>query len=168
MAKGIADGILALFWWRGVNKCQLLLGAKGLHGFYAGGAACRDCAGQKRAEDEDSARGEDSAEVVAAGLVELRLKEASGDESCRYADEEADADLDSGSAKDETNNTGAIGAKRHAEADLRDAASDAVGGDSVEADGGEDEGDCAKDGGEADDEGLTGEVVADLLVVGGE
>ena len=79
---------------------------------------------------------------------------------------ESDEDLQEGSAEDEADDAGAISAESHADADFAGAALDGVGGDAVEADGGEDEGEDAEEAGHVGDGTLLIEVGVDLLAHG--
>ena len=53
------------------SRRLFLLRSQGLHGLNAGCATGRESAGYEGAEDEDSAGGEDGADVIAVDLVEL-------------------------------------------------------------------------------------------------
>ena len=79
---------------------------------------------------------------------------------------EADRGLEHGSAHDHTDNGAAVCAEGHADTDLGGAAGYGVGGDSVEAEGGEQQGQDAEESHEAGDHAVLSEAVGDLLVEG--
>ena len=116
------------------------------------------------AERDDGAAEDER--VPAFDLVELGRDEAGASDRDGNADEQADDDLGESSAQDEADDIGLVRAEGHADADFAGAALDGVGGDAVEADGGEDEGEDAEESGHLGDGALLIEVGIDLLLQG--
>src|SRR5579875_1992353 len=144
----------------------MLFGAESADGVYGGGAHGGEDAGEQGAESECDDRCEEDDRVPLLDVIELRGDEARASDGCGDADGEADEDLGEGPAEDEADDFGSVGAEGHADADFAGAAGDDVGGDSVEADGGEDEREDAEESGHLGDDALLIEAVGDLLVHG--
>ena len=75
--------------------------------------------------------------IHAGDLIKLRLDVAHAEDGHRDADSEAGNGLQHGAAHDRSDDAAARRSQRHANADLRRAADYGVGGDAIEADGGE-------------------------------
>ncbi len=80
--------------------------------------------------------------------------------------QETDCGLEHGSAHDHADNGAAVCSQGHADTDLRGATGNGVGGDSIETEGGEEQGQDAEENHEAGDHAVLDEEVDDLLVKG--
>ena len=119
------------------------------------------CGGQCQGGDAEDG------EAHALGFVELRFDVADAKPGYGYSDEaEADGGLEHGSAHDHTDNGAAVCAEGHADTDLGGPAGYGVSGNTVKAEGGEQQGQDAEESHEARNHALLCEAVSDLLVEG--
>ena len=126
----------------------------------------RDDAGEQGAESKGEDRDGKDERVPSLDLVELVGDQARAADGDGNADGEPDEDLQEGSAQNKADDIAAICAESHAYTDLAGAALDGVSGDSIEADGSENECKEAEEAGQLCDGSLLIEVGVDLLLQG--
>ena len=153
-------------------NCQRLLrrrtsfNAQGPHGIDGGRAPRRNDAGNGSRKHQHSNGDGHDRHIYAGDLIELRLDVAHAEDGHRDADGEADDGLQHGAAHHRADDAAARRSQRHADADLRRAADDGIGGDAVKADGGEQKRQQAEERSEARDQPLLDEAVVNLLLEG--
>ena len=131
-----------------------------------GGAAGGKIAGGEDHEEEEGGDGEES-----GGVGGLRLEEHGGDE---FAESERSNDADEhtgdgeerGLSKDEAKDAVGLGAEGHAQAEFAGALRDGVGGDAVDAETGEKNGERREGGEEERAEALRGGLIAEKVAHG--
>lgn len=127
-----------------------LLGSQRLHGIDAGGAPGGEGGCQRCHEQEDEGHSDFSDGVEGGDTEEEGFYGAGGEPCSGQAGEDAEEDHPCGPFHDQLDDAAAGGAEGHANADFLAAESDGVGEDAVDADGGEQEGDGAEAGDEAE------------------
>src|SRR3984885_1047915 len=124
----------------------------------------RDDAGNKGAESKGEDRYGKDERVPSLDLIELVGDQARAANGDRNADGEPDDDLQESIVQNKADDIAAIGPQSHAHTYFAGAALDGIRGDSIEADGGEDECKKTEEAGQLRDGSLLIEVGVDLLL----
>src|ERR1700757_1425670 len=152
VSQGKVQGIFAHIGMRfGPNVAVWLpsLNSQSVHGGNGGGAVCGNDGGEKGA-DAERARGDSQGKGIPRGnAIELGGEQSSCADGEGQAEHESNRDALEGPAEDEAKDVRAVRAERHADADLVGFLGDGIGSDTVEANGGKDQRDNAKQAGEA-------------------
>src|SRR5271167_900264 len=136
---------------------------QGLDGIGRGGTLCGQDAGDGGAHPQRQDGQHEDPGIPTAHAEQLRSHQAAGANRQGNPDEQPNGNLQEGSAQHQAHDVHAVGAQRHAHSDFAGAAHHGVGGEAIEADGGQQQRDDAKGAGQLRHHALLVKVHGDLL-----